>query len=271
METKITDHKFQIGRWKNIVFLVCALVIIFWWIETPGGLLGKSDAIGYAVCHRIEARSFFLDDRPLPLCARCSGMYLGAVAGILFQFIFFPRRGGMPGWKTGIPFMLFVLAFGIDGLNSYLHLFPGMNGAYEPQNWLRLITGTGMGLSIAAMLVPAFNQSVWKKWDPKSIYTGWKAYLGLIGSGFAVACLLLIDNPFFRYPLALISAAGVILVLGLVYAIIWLMVFHKDNQADRWLDLVIPLCAGLLTAFVQIGVFDWLRYLLTGTWSGFKF
>ena len=71
---------------------------------------------------------------PLPLCARCSGMYLGVVAGILFQFIRYPRKGGMPGWKTGIPFMIFVLAFGIDGLNSYLHLFPGLPGAYEPNN-----------------------------------------------------------------------------------------------------------------------------------------
>lgn len=271
MDVKETTPKFKLSRLKFLVFLTCALVIIAWWIETPGGLLGKSDAIGYAVCHRIEARSFFLDDRPLPLCARCSGMYLGAVAGIFFQFIFYPRKGGMPGWKTGIPFMIFVLAFGFDGLNSYLHLFPGIHGAYEPQNWLRLITGTGMGLSIAAILTPAFNQSVWKKWDPQSIYTSWKVYAGLIASGFAVSSLMLINNPFFRYPLALVSSAGVILVLGLVYAIIWLMVFHKDNQAENWRDLIIPLCGGLLTAFIQIGAIDWLRYLLTGTWSGFKF
>ncbi len=258
-------------QWKYLVYLVCLLVIVTWWIETPAGLLGKADAIGYAVCHRIEVRSFFLEDRPLPLCARCSGMYLGVVAGILFQLICYPRKGGMPGWKTGIPFIIFVLAFGIDGLNSYLHLFPGLPGAYEPNNVLRLITGTGMGISISAVLVPAFNQSVWKHWDSGSIFTSWRGYVGIIGIPFTFSSLILYNNPFFRYNLALISAAGVLMVLSMVYAIIWLMVFHKDNQAEGWRQLVLPLCAGLLTAIIQIGAIDWLRYALTGTWAGFKF
>ncbi len=263
--------RFQNKYWKYVVFLICFLVIVAWWIETPGGLLGKADAIGYAVCHRIEARSFFLEDRPLPLCARCSGMYLGVISGILFQLTKYPRRGGMPGWKTGIPFMLFVLAFGVDGLNSYLHLFPGLPGAYEPNNTLRLITGTGMGISIAAMLVPAFNQSVWRDWSSRSIFESWKGYFGLIGIGFAFSSLILINNPFIRYPLALISSAGVLLVLSMVYAIIWLMVFRKENKAESWRQLILPLCAGVLTAIIQIGAIDWVRYLFTGTWSGFKF
>jgi hypothetical protein len=61
------------------------------------------------------------------------------------------------------------------------------------------------------------------------------------------------------------------MVLGMVYAIILLMVFHKDNQAEHWRQLVLPFCAGLLTAIIQIGAIDWLRYALTGTWAGFKF
>lgn len=258
-------------RWKYLIYLICILVIVTWWIETPYGLLSKADSIGYAVCHRIDVRSFTLGGQPMPLCARCSGMYLGAVAGILFQMIFYPRRGGLPGWKTGIPFMLFVLAFIVDGLNSYLHLFPGVPGAYEPRNWLRLLTGTGMGVSIAAMLVPAFHQTVWSRWDERSIYTGWRGYAGLIGSAFAFSALILIENSSIRYFLALISAIGVILVLCMVYSMIWLMVFRRDNRAEKWRELLPALSIGIITAFLQIGVIDWIRFAWTGTWAGFKF
>ncbi len=94
---------------KWLVPIVCLAVLILWLAETPAGLLGKADAVGYAVCHRISVRSFFLDDRPLPLCARCTGMYLGAMAGLLYQFFGYPRRGGMLTWKTGLPFAIFAL------------------------------------------------------------------------------------------------------------------------------------------------------------------
>src|SRR5512140_118546 len=88
---------------KIIPWLVAASVLLVWLVYTPAGLLGKADAIGYAVCHRIDARSFHLGDRQLPLCARCSGMYLGAVVGIVYQ-AFAGRKGAFPSWKMAIPF-----------------------------------------------------------------------------------------------------------------------------------------------------------------------
>jgi hypothetical protein len=60
---------------KLLLVAALAALLIAWLSLTPPGLLGKADAVGYAVCHRIELRSFHLDGRPLPLCARCSGMY----------------------------------------------------------------------------------------------------------------------------------------------------------------------------------------------------
>ena len=72
-------------------FLIIAFLIIFtiWLIDTPPGLLGKADAVGYAVCHRITLRTYFIGDRPMPLCARCTGMHLGTFFGLLFL----TRRG----------------------------------------------------------------------------------------------------------------------------------------------------------------------------------
>ena len=122
-------------RWLRLLkILVPTLglaLLFFWLVETPAGLLGKMDAIGYAVCHRIEARSFHLGDRALPLCARCSGMYLGALLGILYQLPLRPRAG-LPTRKVSFVLLVFLVAFAVDGINSYVHFFPQFPSLYNP-------------------------------------------------------------------------------------------------------------------------------------------
>jgi len=102
------EEKFSIP-WllKGLVFFLVALIFVGWTYYSPPGLLGKADAIGYAVCHRIDARTFHLGDRQLPLCARCSGMFLGALIGLVYQTATRPRRAGMPHWSVMI--VLFIL------------------------------------------------------------------------------------------------------------------------------------------------------------------
>ena len=67
---------------KLLVFVAVGFLFLGWLFNTPLGLLGKADAIGYAVCHRIDLRSFHLGDRTLPLCARCTGMFLGTLVSL---------------------------------------------------------------------------------------------------------------------------------------------------------------------------------------------
>lgn len=255
--------------WKQPVLVAIALMLAGWWLITPPELLGKADAVGYAVCHRIDLRSFHLGDRSLPLCARCSGMYLGAVLGLAFQALSGWRRAGMPPrWMYALV-GIFVAAFGIDGANSYFSLFPFYSPLYEPQNWLRLITGTGMGLSIAAMLYPAFNQTVWKQPDPRSALGSWKSAAGLLALAAALDALVLTESPVVLYPLALISAAGVFLVLTLVYTMVTLLFFRLDSQIVALQEAWMPVTAGFGLALAQIIALDLARYLLTGTWDGF--
>ncbi len=254
--------------WKWLVIVAAALLLIGWLIETPGGLLGKADAIGYAVCHRIDVRSFHLGVRQVPLCTRCSGMYLGAILGLAFQAVQ-GRRGKMPPMKTTWIFGLMVLAFGIDGVNSYLHFFPGAPGAYTPENWLRLVTGTGMGLTIAAYLAPAFRQTVWNTWEERPAFGNLRE-IGLLLALAAILDLALVsENPLLLYPLALISAGGVILVLTLVYTMVYVMLFKSENRFSRFHQVLFPLFSGATLALLQVAVIDWGRFLLTGTWQGF--
>jgi uncharacterized membrane protein len=282
-------HPQTVGRLKAaskyLVVLAAILVLTGWTINTPPGLLGKADAIGYAVCHRIAARSFHIGDRPLPLCARCSGMYLGAVAGIVYQAIFARKRSGMPHWSVIIPLALFVVAFGVDGVNSYLYLiketYPGalarIPNLYTPNNTLRLLTGSGMGMGIAVLLFPAFNQTMWKDGDTQSTGAGdrralpdLKAFAPLLGLIIILDLLVLTDSPIVLYPAAFISAGGVLLLLAMVYSMIWVMIMHQENEFTRFSQLWLALAAGFTIAMLQILAIDLLRFWLTGTWAGFS-
>jgi uncharacterized membrane protein len=236
---------------------------------TPPGFLAKLDAIGYAVCHRIDARSFHIHDRQVPLCARCTGMYLGAVLGIIFQFVQ-GKKGKYPPLWAIIILGLFVLAFIVDGSNSYLHFFPSVNGIYEPQNWSRLVTGMGMGLAMAAAVVPAFNQTIWKDWDDISAFRSWKQLGLLILVATVLTLLVLTEAIWVIIPVAVISALGVYALLVMIYTIVTVMILKRDNTYTSIKDLLLPLICGATLAIIQIGVFDLARYLWTGTWLGFN-
>src|SRR5512146_2202623 len=84
----------QISR----VFIPSAAVILLagWVYIAPGGALGKLDAIGYAVCHRIDARSFHIGGRQLPLCARCTGEFFSAAFALIYLGFVSGRRSKLP-------------------------------------------------------------------------------------------------------------------------------------------------------------------------------
>lgn len=258
-------------RWRWLIFGALALVLLGWLSATPGGLLGKADAVGYAICHRIDVRSFHLGTRQLPLCARCSGMYLGFLTGLTFLGVTQPRFGGMPGKRMLIALGTLVLAFAIDGINSYLHLFPNGPGLYEPHNSLRLLTGIGVGLSIAAVLYPAFNQTALSHWVSRPALERPHQLIFMLLLGLLVSLLVLSENSLILYPLALLSVGGVLVMLSMVYGMLWMMLLKLENRIQRLGQLLLPLAGGLLFGIMQIAVIDLGRYLLTGTWEGFTF
>jgi hypothetical protein len=168
-------------------------------------------------------------------------------------------------------FALFLLAFTVDGVNSYLHFFPQAPVLYEPQNLLRLLTGTGIGLGIAAVLLPTFNQSVWADYVPAPALSSWRQLIELILLSGMLVLLILSENPLALYPLAILSSLTVLLVLTLVYTVVWTMVLKQENRFRTLRGMWPLLLAGFTTALLQIGIMDVGRFLLTGTWQGFSF
>jgi hypothetical protein len=162
-----------------------------------------------------------------------------------------------------------VAAFGIDGVNSFMTLIPGAPSLYEPQNWLRLLTGTGMGLVISIAIYPAFNQTVWMDWDKRPVIEGWRTMGGLVTLAILMDLLVIGENLLLLYPLALASAAGVVVLLVMIYTMVLVMAFRMENRFQSLRQLALPLAGGLMAAILQIALIDLLRFTLTGTWNGF--
>jgi uncharacterized membrane protein len=268
------------SRTNNFIrwFVPLAAILAFsaWFYIAPPGLLGKADSIGYAICHRIDERSFQIGERQLPLCARCTGEFYAAGISLLFFALVSKKQSGMPGWKLGAPLILFFLAFGIDGSNSYLYLLKQTsNGALEnipnlyiPNNTLRLFTGSGMGIALASILFPAFNQSTWIKNDPSPALS-WKK-LGILTSIIIIVNLLILtDSELVLYPIAILSVLGVLALLILVFSMAWLLIMRQENVFDSLAQMWLPFLAGTTLALLMITAIDLLRFKLTGTWGGF--
>lgn len=264
----------NIVRW--LVPVAAILAFAAWMYIAPEGALGKLDAIGYAVCHRIDARSFHIGDRQLPLCARCTGEFYAAGIALIFQGFISGKRSRLPSRGIIAVLVLFFLAFGIDGSNSYLYLLKQTSeGAlsqipnlYIPNNTLRLFTGSGMGIALAAVLFPIVNQTLWREQDDRPALE-WKSFGILIGLTIILNLLILTDSLFVLYPIAYLSALGTLSLLVIVFAILWIMIMREDNTFTSARQLILPFASGLTLALLMILSIDLLRLQFTGTWSGF--
>lgn len=260
---------FQHKNTRATLVLVAFLVLTGWLLNTPEGFSGKAHAVGYALCHQIPERSFSINGQPIALCARCTGMYVGAMLAFVYQMLLGRRRGGLPEKKHGAVLGIFFLAFAVDGTNSALSLFLGQGLLYEPNNILRLFTGMGMGLVMAAMLLPTFHQTAWSRYDPRPYFGDWKSFIGLVLVGVAAALLILTEKVWVLLPFTYIGVTGVVTLLVMLYSMILMIIFGGENQASRATQLIPWLVGGFIIAFMHIGAFDFVRYLLTGTWEGF--
>ncbi len=256
-------------RTAILVGVLATVILGLWTLGTPPGIMGKAVAIGYAICHRIAQRSFLIGDTQMPLCARCTGIYLGVITGLLVAL----ARGRikvsrLPPLRVNLILALFVLCIGVDGVNSYVQLFPTVTGLYTPQNWLRLVTGMGGGLAMIHLLLPIFNSVVWQKPDKRRVLDNWRDLAAVCAVGAVMIVLVLSDRPLFLWILGVLSALGVLIVLVMIGTVLFLSV-NRFRPALNWRELLIPLLAGLIVAIIEIGAINIVRFALTGTWNGF--
>lgn len=237
---------------------------------TPDGLLTKADVIGAAVCHRWLAHSFVIGGRQLPLCARCTGTFAGALVGFFGQGLVLRRRRAAEFPRPLIVAVLvaFMALWAADGLNSFLSVIPGVPYLYEPQNWLRLAVGALNGLAMSALVYPIFNATLWRKPAPERTIRNLRDLGVLVLLEACLVGLVLTRWTWLLYPLALLSTLGVLTLLTSVNTMLVVMLVRRENAVDTWREALIPLLVGFTLSLMMIATIDVVRYALTGSLAG---
>ena len=106
-------------------------------------------AVGSVICHQLPERSFFLDGRQLPVCARCTGLYVSGAIGFLgWVAMKFAR-----GWR-GVPVrpraaLAIVAGAAIPTAISYV---TGVTGVWDGTNLTRAALAVPLGVAAGAVV-----------------------------------------------------------------------------------------------------------------------
>lgn len=260
----LPQPRFQ--RFHRLMLIIAIVIIAGFFLFPPVTILSKTDAVGYAICHQIPARTFHIHDTPLPLCARCTGIYLGALLGIVGLSVSGRYRYiGLPSLPILLTLIGFIGIMGIDGLNSYLSFFPGAPQLYQPQNWLRLTTGIFHGLALSIIVFPVISGSLWRAslTENKPVISSFKTLLPYLAGCVIIILVVLWQHPLLLYPLAILSTAGVMAMLGIVNTMFVLILTRREAYARTWHDIVLPVTMGVAASFLMIMGMDLFRSAIT--------
>jgi len=274
LESKPATRTQTLTKW--LVPIAAIIALGAWIYIAPPGLMGKLDAIGYAVCHRLSSHSLFVDGIQFPLCARCTGEFNAAAIALILQGFISRKKSKLPNRGIIAALVIFFLAFAIDGSNSYLALLKQSYGSafvkipnlYVTNNVTRVFTGSGMGIAMASVLFPMYNQTIWRVPEDKPALE-WLRFGILVGIVLLFDFGALSDIDAILYFIAILSTLGVLALLTMVFSIVWVMIMKQDNAFDHLHQLWLPAVAGLTLAFILILSIDLFRFNLTHTWTGF--
>ena len=267
LQSKPTEVKPISGRWPRLTVVLVGVaisIIIIAILLPPATLLGKADVVGYGICHRLPERSFFLNGRQLPLCARCTGTFLGAIVGLVAMLLLGRRRASrLPAVPSLLILVFFIGFWAFDGLNSYMTFFPGAPNLYEPQNWLRLTTGMLNGLALIIIVFPIFSYTLWRDTTRDRVIKSVWELLAILPVLALLIWIIQAEISHLLYPLAFLSSLGVLMMLTLINSMIATVVLGREGQARTWPQALVPLLIGAALAILQLSAMVLLRAYLT--------
>ncbi len=97
---------------------------------------GTVYSLGDRLCHQIPERSLFFNQNQMPFCVRCTAIWLGLAAGLLFMVVY--------TFELNERFFLVILfsliPLGVDGIGQLL-------GFWDSINIIRFLTGFIVGIT----------------------------------------------------------------------------------------------------------------------------
>lgn len=98
---------------------------------------------GSFVCHQLPERSFHISGTQLPVCARCTGLYLGAAVGMVALL-------ATPALTLSFPRVRLVLL--TSAIPTVVTLATAWLGLWDPGNVVRAALALPLGITVGAIV-----------------------------------------------------------------------------------------------------------------------
>ncbi len=247
------------GPQITLAQILLAVTIAVFAFATPGDFVYKLDVLGFGVCHEIPGHSFFIGGHQLPLCARCTGIYLGALSTVALLSVLRRRSIGLPAWPIVEVLGVFFAAMALDGTNSTLSSF-GL-GWWDSTNLIRVITGSLAGVAVGFIFYPVFNMSMWSTevvTQKRVINRPWELLLYMLPAALLVV-LVLYGGDWLFYPLSFLSILGMVTLLSMANIILVLIFARREGAARFFPAVFTPMLVGVLFTLLELTLLAWGR------------
>jgi len=240
---------------------VGAFLLAPWSIEV------KSIAILHGLCAQRPSHSFWFGSDRLPFGSRMTGIYGGFLITQLYllargRF----RFGGIPSLAILTVLSLFIVAMGIDGINSTLDDIQLLT-IYRPDNVLRFVTGALTGTTLAVFLWLLTINILWhpEKQRPEPAVSGF-VDLAAVAVSIALFGFLVTGGWLPAYPLiAIFLVCAAILVIFELAICLLQLIRRQESSARSLSDLSSAAVGGLTAAYIFIFSMAGLRFLMEAT------
>lgn len=220
--------------------------------------------VGSGVCHQLPERSLYVAGIALPLCARCTGTYLGSVLGLALVALRGRARASLlPRWPLLVLFAAFFLVWVIDGLNSFLTLLPGLPHLYEPRNALRLLTGTLEGLALSLTLWPIVAFTLCKEPRAERV-VGPVEFALLLAVALGGVAALTRGWPGPLLVAAGLSLAGLVAMFTVLNALLLTVLLHREGTIAGRRQALSLVAVALSLSGLELAALAILRRLVLG-------
>jgi uncharacterized membrane protein len=234
----------------------------------PGSIAAKTHLALHGICAQRPSHSLHFGTLALPLDARMTGIYIGAVASAVWIVASGNiRNTRMPPRRVVAILALFVALLAGDGFNA-LAVDLALPHPYVPSNGLRLFTGVLGGIALGVALVYLLAMTMWVRGNRSlSVVPGVAALVPPLGIGLAIGALALSGLSMLYAPIAIGVSVGAVGVFAVLTTIALALVSNRAWTFSSMRELAALACGGLVLAVAMMATLAGARLFLE-SWLG---
>ena len=217
------------------------------------------------ICHQLPEHSLHFQGLPLPLCARCSGLFVGFALGLLWcRLLGGARRAGFPRWGTLGVLGLLLLIWVVDGVNSFASMIGSEPWLYDSSNALRLGTGMAAGIALGSVFWPVLQFVLWADADPRPGLQSPLQLLPALLSGALIGAMMwfLPESPYWLW-LSFVAGSALLTFVSANGALV-ILLLGREGTLSRARQAIPYWLFGLLAFVLETGAIAVVRRLMIG-------